>query len=64
MTPPAEKIFRVTCPVIAFYGGLDQRVNAGIPGFQEAMRPTGKPYEHHIYDGANHGSMTTAPVTT
>jgi carboxymethylenebutenolidase len=54
MTPPAEKISRIACPVIAFYGGLDQRVNAGIPGFQEAMRATGKPYEHHIYDGANH----------
>ena len=54
MTPPAEKIGRITCPVIAFYGARDQRVNAGIPGFQEAMRTAGKSFEHHVYDGAGH----------
>jgi len=54
MTPPAEKAARIACPVIAFYGGLDQRVNAGIPGFQEAMRAAGRSYEHHVYDGATH----------
>jgi carboxymethylenebutenolidase len=54
MTPPAEKISHIACPVIAFYGAMDQRVNAGIPGFQESMRAAGKSYEHHIYEGAGH----------
>jgi carboxymethylenebutenolidase len=54
MTPAAEKIARITCPVIAFYGAKDQRVNAGIPGFQEAMRTAGKSFEHHVYEGAGH----------
>ena len=53
-TPPAEKIAAIACPVIAFYGARDQRVNAGIPGFQEAMRAAGKPFEHYIYEGAGH----------
>jgi carboxymethylenebutenolidase len=53
-TPSAEKIANITCPVIAFYGEKDQRVNAGIPGFEEAMRRGGKSYEHHLYPGANH----------
>jgi carboxymethylenebutenolidase len=54
MAPPTEKIARITCPVIAFYGARDQRVNAGIPGFQAAMRAAGKSFEHHLYEGAGH----------
>jgi len=52
--PPVEKIANINCPVIAFYGAKDQRVNAGIPGFQEEMRAAGKSFEHHVYDGAGH----------
>jgi len=52
--PSAEKVARIACPVIAFYGEKDQRVNAGIPGFEEAMRKGGKSFEHHIYPGAGH----------
>jgi carboxymethylenebutenolidase len=54
MTPPAGKVAGIKCPVIAFYGAKDQRVNAGIPGFQEAMRAAGKSFEHLVYDGAGH----------
>jgi carboxymethylenebutenolidase len=54
MTPPAEKKAAIACPVLAFYGARDQRVNAGIPGFQEAMRAAGKSFEHFIYEGAGH----------
>jgi carboxymethylenebutenolidase len=53
-TPPAEKMAAIACPVLAFYGARDQRVNAGIPGFQDAMRAAGKPFEHYIYEGAGH----------
>jgi carboxymethylenebutenolidase len=52
--PSAEKIAMINCPVIAFYGEKDQRVNAGIAGFEEAMRKGGKSFEHHIYPGAVH----------
>ncbi len=54
MAPPAEKVASITCPVIAFYGALDQRVNAGIAGFQEAMSRSGKSFTHHVYEGAGH----------
>ena len=54
MTPPAEKLATVPCPVLAFYGEKDVRVNAGIPAFQDGMRKQGKPYEHHVYPGAMH----------
>jgi carboxymethylenebutenolidase len=53
-TPPQEKIADIRCPVIAFYGGNDQRINPGIPAFEEAMRKAGTSFEHHVYSGANH----------
>ncbi len=53
-SPAAEKVARIECPVLAFYGATDQRVNAGIPAFQEAMRAAGKSFEHHVYEGAGH----------
>lgn len=52
--PAAEKLAGIACPVIAFYGEKDQRVNAGIPGFEEGMRRLGKSYEHHVYPDASH----------
>jgi carboxymethylenebutenolidase len=54
-TPPLEKIPNIKCPVIAFYGANDQRVNAGIKSFEETMKREGKSYEYHIYEGAGHG---------
>jgi dienelactone hydrolase len=50
----SEKIAGITRPVIAFYGAKDQRVNAGIPGFLEAMRAAGKSFEYRVYEGAGH----------
>lgn len=52
--PAAERIAAIRCPVIAFYGAKDQRVNSGIPAFAEAMREAGKAFEHHVYEGAGH----------
>jgi carboxymethylenebutenolidase len=53
-TPPPEKIASIPCPVIAFYGAADQRVNVGIPAFQQGMAAAGRPFEHVIYEGAGH----------
>jgi carboxymethylenebutenolidase len=53
--PAAEKIAGIRCPVTAFFGGKDQRVNATIPGFEEAMKAAGKSFDYRIYEGANHG---------
>jgi carboxymethylenebutenolidase len=55
--PPPEKIPGIACPVIAFYGANDARVNAGIPDFEAAMQKAGKSYEKHIYPGAGHAFL-------
>jgi len=52
--PPLDRVARIQCPVAGFYGGLDERVNAGLPAFTEAMRAAGKSFEPRVYDGAAH----------
>jgi carboxymethylenebutenolidase len=52
--PPAEKVRAIRCPVIGFFGEKDERVNAGIPGFEAALREAGRSFEYRIYPGANH----------
>jgi len=53
-SPPAERVAKIACPIIGFYGGLDQRINAGIPAFAEAMKEAGKSFEPNVYEGAPH----------
>jgi carboxymethylenebutenolidase len=48
---------RVRAPVYGFYGGDDERVNAGIPAAQEALAAAGVSYDPVIYEGAGHGFM-------
>ncbi len=54
-TPPEDQIPKTRVPVVAFYGELDQRVNAGIQAFTDGMAKAGRPYDHRIYKGASHG---------
>ncbi len=36
------------------YGGLDERINAGIPAYEEALKKNKVKYEVYIYEGVNH----------
>jgi carboxymethylenebutenolidase len=54
VAPPTELIPNIRCPVLAFYGSVDQRINAGIPAFTQAMEQHHKSYEKHIFDEAMH----------
>ena len=55
--PSAERMRSITAPVLGLYGGNDQRINAGIPGADSAMKALGKRYEYEIFDGAGHGFL-------
>jgi carboxymethylenebutenolidase len=48
---------KVKAPVLGFYGGADQRVNATIEASAQAMSAAGKSYDYEIYDGAGHAFM-------
>jgi carboxymethylenebutenolidase len=53
--PPLKRVPCIASPLIGFYAGLDERVNAGIPAFAEALAAAGKSFERHIYPGVKHG---------
>lgn len=52
-----ELLARIQCPVHAFYGGNDARVNSTIAGTVELMQKAGKTFEPVEYAGAGHGFM-------
>ncbi|WJR68014.1 dienelactone hydrolase family protein [Neorhizobium sp. CSC1952] len=52
--PKAEDVPAIGAPLMLHYGGLDERINAGIPAFREALEKNGKTFEIFVYEGANH----------
>ena len=53
--PPLPDVPKIRAAVLGFYGGEDQRINAGIPAIEEAMKQNGKTFEKIVYPGAGHG---------
>ncbi len=51
----AADVPRIKAPLLLHYGALDDRINAGWPDYEAALKASGKVYEAHIYEGANHG---------
>jgi carboxymethylenebutenolidase len=52
--PPLEDVPNIKAAVLGLYGGEDQRINAGIPAIEEAMKVNNKVFEMVIYPGAAH----------
>ena len=53
--PDTEDVPKIQAPLLLQYAGLDQRVNAGWPEYEAALKKHGKEYEAHIYPEVNHG---------
>ena len=53
--PSIGDVAKIEAPLMIQMGELDERINAGWPAFEEALKAHGKTYEGHIYEGANHG---------
>lgn len=61
--PKAEDVPKIKGAVQLHYGALDERINAGIPGYEEALKKAAVPYELYVYEGANHAFHNdTAPT--
>lgn len=52
--PAANQVPAISAPLLLHYAGLDQRINAGIEAFVAALKEHQKPFEMHVYEGANH----------
>ncbi|MEO6686098.1 MAG: dienelactone hydrolase family protein [Dyadobacter sp.] len=61
--PEAADVPKIKSFVQLHYGGLDERVNAGIPAYEEALKAAGVQYELYVYEGAQHAFLNdTAPT--
>jgi carboxymethylenebutenolidase len=52
--PPASEVPSIRAALLLHYAGLDQRINAGIPAFEAALKAAHKRYTIYIYPGVNH----------
>jgi carboxymethylenebutenolidase len=61
--PEASDVAKIKAAVQLHYGGLDERINAGIPAYEEALKRAGTQYELYVYEGAQHAFLNdTAPT--
>jgi len=61
--PDAADVPKIKAAVQLHYGSLDDRINAGIPAYEEALKKSGVKYELYMYEGANHAFHNdTAPT--
>ena len=51
----SEDVGRIQAPLLLHYAGLDERINAGWPDYEAALKAHGKTYAAHIYPDVNHG---------
>ncbi len=53
--PNAADTAKIKAAMLLHYGGLDTRIDAGWPAFEEALKANHVTYTGYIYEGANHG---------
>lgn len=61
--PDIAGVPQINASLMMHYGGLDERINAGIPAYQAALDEHGIDYQLFIYDGVNHAfNNDTSPT--
>lgn len=53
--PSAEEAAQIKAPLMIQYASLDERVNAGWPDYEAALKANDVDYVMHMYEGVNHG---------
>ena len=58
-----EDVGKIKANVLLHYAGLDERINAGIPAYEAALKFHHIPYQLFIYEGVNHAfNNDTSPT--
>lgn len=52
--PDAKDVPKIKAKVMLHYAGLDERINAGIPAYETALKSAGVDYQLFMYDGVQH----------
>ena len=55
MQPAAEEVAKIKAPLLLHYAGSDERINAGWPAYEAALKAAGINYQAFIYPGVQHG---------
>jgi carboxymethylenebutenolidase len=53
--PSAENTAKIKAPLLIHYAGNDERINAGWPAYEAALKANGVKYEMFMYPGTQHG---------
>jgi carboxymethylenebutenolidase len=53
--PDPADVPSIKAPLLIHYAALDERINAGWPAYEKALRDAGTHYQAYIYPNVNHG---------
>jgi carboxymethylenebutenolidase len=53
--PGAADTAKIKAPLLIHYAALDERLNAGWPAWEAALKANGVKYQMYMYPGTNHG---------
>lgn len=61
--PETADVSKIKAALMLHYAGMDERINAGIAAYEEALKQAGVRYQIYIYEGAQHAfNNDTAPT--
>lgn len=52
---PADQVKNIKAPLLIHYAEKDDRINAGWPAYEAALKAANVPYTMHMYAGTQHG---------
>jgi carboxymethylenebutenolidase len=52
--PSTEDVPKIKASLLLHYAGMDERINAGVPAFEAALKSASVDYKIYIYEGAQH----------
>lgn len=53
--PPAEEVAKIKASLLIQYAGVDDRINAGWPAYEAALKAAHVDYQAFVYPGVQHG---------
>jgi len=53
--PSAADTAKIKAPLLIHYAALDERIDAGWPAYEAALKANGVKYQMYMYPGTNHG---------
>lgn len=54
LQPAAEDVPKIKAALLLHYAGQDDRINSGIPAYEDALKKAGIDYKLYMYEGAGH----------